>query len=48
MKTKIIILVVAVLISSCSRRVCGGLSGKRCVNLYLKNQNYHLNLKKIC
>ncbi len=47
MKVRVTILVALILIVSCSRRACGGLSGKRCVNLELKNENNFIKNKLI-
>lgn len=47
MKIKVIILVLIVVLSSCARRSCGGLSGRRCVDIEYKNQNNFIKNKSI-
>ncbi len=47
MKAKIAILVLVILTTSCSRRVCGGLSGRRCVDMQIKNQDNFIRNKSI-
>ena len=47
MKVKIVILIVSILITSCSRKVCGGTSGKRCVDLDYQNRNNFIKNKSI-